>query len=79
MDMIYEKALLTIVAASGHDANGGLPGVEEGSRFMPRYPEEIIPGVQLDVYLDLDQAMSRSVYSSRAWTYVFILGVVLLA
>lgn len=68
MDIIYEKALLTIVAVSGHDANCGLPGVEEGSRFMPRYPEEIIRGVRLDAYFELDQVMKYSVHSSRAWT-----------
>jgi hypothetical protein len=72
MDMIFERALLTVVAASGHDANSGLPGVEEVSRFMPRHPEEIIPGVQLDVYIELDQVMKYSVHSSRAWTYAFI-------
>ena len=70
MDLIYEKALLTIVAACGHDANSGLPGVRNGSRFMPRYPEEIAPGVQLDVYVELDQAMKHSLYSTRAWTYI---------
>jgi hypothetical protein len=69
MDLIYERALLTIVAACGHDANSGLPGVREGTRYMPRYPEEVIPGVQLDVYLDLDAAMKHSLYSTRAWTY----------
>ncbi|KAK4039406.1 hypothetical protein C8A01DRAFT_47124 [Parachaetomium inaequale] len=69
MDVIYEGALLTIVAASGHDANRGLPGVGEGSRFMPRYPEEIIPGVRLDAYIELDQVMKFSVHSSRAWTF----------
>ncbi|KAG7293918.1 hypothetical protein NEMBOFW57_003978 [Staphylotrichum longicolle] len=72
MDMIFERALLTVVAASGHDANSGLPGVEEGSRFMPRYPEDIVPGVQLDAYIELDQVMKYSVHSSRAWTYVII-------
>jgi hypothetical protein len=75
MDMIYEKALLTIVAASGRDANSGLPGVGEGSRLMPRYPEEIIPGVRLDAYVELDQVMIYSVHSSRAWTYVLVSGV----
>lgn len=68
MDLIYEKALLTIVAACGHDANSGLPGVEEGSRFIPRYPEEIVPGVQLGIYIHLEAAMKYTVYNSRAWT-----------
>lgn len=69
MDFIYENALVTVVAACGHDANHGLPGVEEGTRFMPRFPEEIVPGVKLDVLLNLDRAMKNTVYNSRAWTY----------
>jgi hypothetical protein len=33
MDIIYERAVMTIVAASGDSANSGLPGVHRGSRF----------------------------------------------
>ena len=32
MDMIYDQAVLTIVALSGKDANASLPGIAEGSR-----------------------------------------------
>jgi hypothetical protein len=68
MDLIYEKALLTIVAAYGHDADAGLPGVEEGTRFMSRHPEEILPGMRLDAYPVLELLLKRSVYNTRAWT-----------
>lgn len=35
------KDKLTVVAAFGHDANSGLPGLEEGSRLMLMYPEDL--------------------------------------
>ncbi|KAI0100061.1 heterokaryon incompatibility protein-domain-containing protein [Nemania sp. FL0031] len=69
MDLIYERAELTIVAACGHDADAGLPGVREGTRLEPKFSEEIIPGVELGGYVTLDDRMRRSVYSSRAWTF----------
>ncbi|KAL9619403.1 MAG: hypothetical protein Q9160_005998 [Pyrenula sp. 1 TL-2023] len=36
MDLIYNHAYLTIVAASGSDADFGLPGIRRGSRSAPR-------------------------------------------
>ncbi|KAK3303885.1 heterokaryon incompatibility protein-domain-containing protein [Chaetomium strumarium] len=69
MDLIYEKALLTVVAACGHDADAGLPGVKEGTRFMSRPSEEILPGVKLDAYPVLELLLKNSVYSTRAWTF----------
>ncbi|KAI0449746.1 HET-domain-containing protein [Xylaria acuta] len=69
MDLIYENSELTIVAACGHDANAGLPGVHEGTRLQPKFNKEIMPGVRLGGYITLDQRMKRSVYSSRAWTF----------
>ncbi|KAI0909259.1 HET-domain-containing protein [Ustulina deusta] len=53
MDLIYENAELTVVAACGHDANA-----------VGR-----LPGVRLGAYISLDQRMKHSVYSSRAWTF----------
>ncbi|KAI1154281.1 hypothetical protein F4825DRAFT_191375 [Nemania diffusa] len=69
MDLIYENAELTIVAACGHDADAGLPGVHEGTRLGPTFSGEIIPGVELGGYMTLDQRMRRSMYSSRGWTF----------
>jgi len=68
MDLIYEKAIMTIVAATGDNANAGLPGVREGNRFITQYVEQIIPGIKLAVYNDLDNFLRPSTYSRRAWT-----------
>lgn len=68
MDEIYERSWLTIVAASGHSANAGLPGVREGSR----YPSTAIPvteDVSLGIFVTLDRLLKCSVYETRAWTY----------
>lgn len=48
-DKIYARAALTVVAASGHDANAGLPGVRKGSRTFRQEIEEIKPGLRLMV------------------------------
>jgi Heterokaryon incompatibility protein (HET) len=48
-DKIYAQAALTVVAASGHDANAGLPGVRKGSRTFRQEIEEIKPGLRLMV------------------------------
>ncbi|KAI1158619.1 heterokaryon incompatibility [Nemania serpens] len=68
MDLVYENAELTIVAANGHDANAGLPGVHEGTLIPPKFSREITPGVRLGGYIALEQRLRRSAYSSRAWT-----------
>jgi hypothetical protein len=36
MDQVYERSWVTIIAANGHNANAGLPGIQEGSRFVSR-------------------------------------------
>jgi hypothetical protein len=72
MDQIYERSRLTIVAACGHDANAGLPGVRDGSRKDTVIATQVIPGTHLGLYLGLDRLLDRSVYYSRAWTWVLI-------
>ncbi|UKZ80354.1 hypothetical protein TrVFT333_008112 [Trichoderma virens FT-333] len=67
MDAIYERSWLTIVAASGHDANAGLPGIQDRSRFAT-YPTKITNELYMDIFVPLDRLLKRSVYSSRAWT-----------
>ncbi|KAI3319243.1 HET-domain-containing protein [Xylariaceae sp. AK1471] len=69
MDLIYENAELTIVAACGHDANAGLPGIRKDTRFKSRFNKEIIPGVRLGCFVSLSQRMKHSLYNSRAWTF----------
>ncbi|KAJ4253854.1 hypothetical protein NW762_010249 [Fusarium torreyae] len=70
MDLIYERSLLTIIAACGTDANAGLPGVQTGSRQASRPTLEIEPGIRLGLYSGLDQLLKPSAYYSRGWTYV---------
>ena len=69
MDEIYERSWLTIIAASGHDANAGLPGIAEGSRCSTT-AIPVTKDVSVGIYVPLDRLMKCSVYESRAWTYV---------
>ncbi|KAJ4263510.1 hypothetical protein NW762_006329 [Fusarium torreyae] len=68
MDLIYERAWLTIVASCGHDANARLPGVQEGTRKTSWNTVEVIPGVEMGVVMGLDGLLQNSAYNSRAWT-----------
>ncbi|KAH9209037.1 heterokaryon incompatibility protein-domain-containing protein [Leptodontidium sp. 2 PMI_412] len=69
MDLIYERAWVTVIASYGHDANAGLPGVRKGSRRTSRNTIQIKAGVSLGVVTGLDQILKASVYNSRAWTF----------
>ena len=68
MDQIFERAWLTIIAACGHNAHAGLPGVREGSRKALESPVEVKKGIWLGMYTELDLLLRHSVYNSRAWT-----------
>jgi len=70
MDLIYERAWLAVIAASGYDANAGLPGIRDGTRKDPGSSIEVQPGVSLAVISGLDHLLETTAYSSRAWTYV---------
>lgn len=69
MDLIYENALVTIVAASGYDANAGLPGVSPGTRLTVKESVEVVAGVELGYHIGLAHRLRCLPYSSRAWTY----------
>ncbi|KAH8821378.1 heterokaryon incompatibility protein-domain-containing protein [Xylogone sp. PMI_703] len=69
MDLIYERAWVTVVASYGHDANAGLPGVQSGSRTASYNVVQIKPGISLGMIIGLDQIIKVSVYNSRAWTF----------
>ncbi|KAF4466688.1 hypothetical protein FALBO_6453 [Fusarium albosuccineum] len=69
MDLIYERAWLTVVASGGHDANARLPGVQEGTRKGSHNTFEVIPGVEMGVVTGLDGLLKSSVYNTRAWTF----------
>jgi len=68
MDLIYEKSHLTIIAASGHDASAGLPGVHPGTRYPNQQLRDIGEGVTMGVYTSLADLLMTSVYSTRGWT-----------
>ncbi|KAH8885977.1 HET-domain-containing protein [Thozetella sp. PMI_491] len=69
MNLIYEKAIFTIAAASGPDANAGLPGVQPGSRTIYPQTQEVLPGLHLTIYRPLGVLLESTSYSTRAWTF----------
>ena len=66
MDLIYQHAWVTLIAASGHDANAGLPGVREGSQH-PRAISEVLPNVRLGLTCSLNHRRSGT-YFTGGWT-----------
>ena len=68
MDLFYEMAILTIVAADGEDAWAGLQGVALTPRRMNRRVREIAPDLNMTTIMDMDVLLRRSTYSTRAWT-----------
>jgi hypothetical protein len=68
MDLFYEMATLTIVAAGSEDAWTGIQGVEPRPRWINQRIREIVPGLNMITMLDMDTLLRRSTYSTRAWT-----------
>lgn len=80
MHKIYGKAILTIVAAYGDDADAGLPGVGLGSRMSGRFNLEL-KDIQISFrsstkffapVLDIgfvENYLRSSTYQGRAWTF----------
>ncbi|KAL2670211.1 hypothetical protein Neosp_014678 [[Neocosmospora] mangrovei] len=69
MDLIYERAWLTIVASCGYNANFRLPGVQEGTRKACTNTVEVTPGTKLGVITELDELLIGTIYETRAWTF----------
>ena len=72
MNLVYEGASFTIVAASGNDPFAGLPGVRETVRDpQPVWPIET-DAVQLALTTaspSPEELVSRTAWSCRGWTY----------
>ncbi|KAF7556703.1 hypothetical protein G7Z17_g1221 [Cylindrodendrum hubeiense] len=67
MDLIYEGAFLTIVAAAGKDADYGLPGA--GTRSRTPQPKVVIGGTTLISTLrDPRDVIAESEWMTRGWT-----------
>ncbi|KAA8909376.1 heterokaryon incompatibility protein-domain-containing protein [Sphaerosporella brunnea] len=69
MDLVYGGAFLTVVAATGDNANAGLPGVGPNSRGVQQVIEEVAAELRLSAPPHWSDTLDRSVYDSRAWTY----------
>jgi len=69
MDRMYEQSILTIVACHSIDANAGLPGVREGTRF-PKQLTCILEGLNLNnCMLPIEMVSVRTRWITRGWTY----------
>jgi hypothetical protein len=68
MDLFYEMAIFTIVAANGTDAHSGLQGMSPRSRPVSRSVREVVPGLRLTTTVSVDTPLRVSLYSTRAWT-----------
>ena len=68
MDLIYDRAFLTIVAATGQDSEAGLPGLGKGTRYKTQIIEELKPGLRVMSPKHLSDALEQSFYETRGWT-----------
>ena len=69
MGNIYSQALLTIIAASGNDANAGLPGVQARLRKSAQRVECVQNIVLVNELCQLEDIIEPSYWNSRGWTY----------
>ena len=68
MHLVYQGAVLTILAGEGKDANAGLPGVHFGSRRLIQHIAEVQPGIQMTVIAPLSGILNQSAHITRGWT-----------
>lgn len=68
MDLIYDRAFFTIVAATGHDSEAGLPGLRKGTRYDTQKIAELEPELRVVSPKHLADALELSYYETRGWT-----------
>ncbi|KAH8666977.1 heterokaryon incompatibility protein-domain-containing protein [Xylariales sp. PMI_506] len=74
MNSIYQGSYFTIVAASGTDADAGLPGVGSSPRSCRAQDisiddtEVFSPDLGLTILYSIDWHLRRSIYNKRGWT-----------
>lgn len=72
MDLVYQCGLFTLVAASGIDANAGLPGVNSNSLVIPRIDDqlkvEVLPGIKMTITKGVYDGFMPTAYKKRGWT-----------
>ncbi|KAJ3496551.1 hypothetical protein NLJ89_g10469 [Agrocybe chaxingu] len=69
MDIVYQSAVLTIVAAAGKDANAGLPGARPWSRQSTQVIAKVQDMTLSNVQRPFHWGMPESAWSSRGWTF----------
>ncbi|KAF2134000.1 HET-domain-containing protein [Dothidotthia symphoricarpi CBS 119687] len=70
MNSIYHGSYFTIAAASGSDANAGLPGVGQSDESKQRKQAIrcITPNIKMAIVHGVDWHLNRSIYNERGWT-----------
>lgn len=71
MDSIYRGSYFTIVAASGDDANAGLPALNRTIGLtggQGQYAARVAPKVKMTAIRSIDWHLERSTYHQRGWT-----------
>ena len=70
MDSIYGYAFFTIIAATGKDADAGLPGLREGSMDLRHQKVECLTDeLKLCIIPSWNRQLPDSTYAHRAWTF----------
>lgn len=69
MHSIYMRAIFTIIAASGDNANAGLPGVRAGTRVDNRSRTNIKGKKFIVSYPTAKELITGSSWWKRAWTF----------
>lgn len=68
MDRIYKNSKLTIINASGTNADSGFEGVHPHRRKIQQHIEELRPGLRVMLYQPMEEVLKLSVWQTRAWT-----------
>ncbi|KAF4976017.1 hypothetical protein FZEAL_7273 [Fusarium zealandicum] len=69
MNSIYKGSYFTIIAASGADAQAGLPGVRHGSRQPSQDIAQLNSKMRMVVTYSLDWHLRDTVYNQRGWKF----------
>jgi hypothetical protein len=69
MDSIYLRAIVTIIAAAGDDANAGLPGVRPGTRSDNRDIISIQRRKFITAHAPAKEVIAKTAWWKRAWTF----------
>ena len=68
MNLIYENAYVTVIAANGPDANFGLPRMGERSQPSLQNVEHIKHGLEFVHLRALDHHLEKAAWDTRGWT-----------